>query len=105
MILFKENHCKVGFGSNELVKYVVGNLNKSTINTAEYRLQTADKPTDLLDISSSQQIVDPGENLPRFLQFSVVNTGDLILEKLQGWKLINIVLGSQGFVLMIFIII
>ena len=26
VILFKENHCKVGLGSNELIEYVVGNL-------------------------------------------------------------------------------
>ena len=61
------------------------------------------KPPDLLDISPSKQIVDPCENLARLLQFSVINTRDLILEKLQCRELINIILGGQGFVLMMFI--
>ena len=111
VILFKENHSQVGFGSNELVKYVVGNLKKSTI---KYNRLTQGRKKmlfmtisqkvrpDLLDISPGKQIVDPCENFPRLLQFSVINTGDLILEKLQCRKLINIVLGSQGFVLMMF---
>ena len=48
---------------------------------------------DLFYVCSGEEIADPSQDLGRFLQLSVVDTGNLVLEELQGRKLVNIVLG------------
>ena len=54
---------------------------------------------DLFNVSSSEKIIEPGQYFSRVLQFSIINTWNLVLEEVECGELINVVLGCQALVL------
>ena len=54
---------------------------------------------DLFNVSSSEEIIEPGQYFSRVLQFSIINTWNLVLEEVECGELINVVLGCQTLVL------